>query len=75
MPTANNDDEVDVEDKAQRRILRNRISAAVSRERKKAYLRQLEQRVQELETELLELREENSKLIWQSFLKFEFEEL
>lgn len=44
------------------RLLRNRVSAQQARERKKAYLIELEARVKELETKNAELEERLSTL-------------
>ncbi|KAL3500870.1 hypothetical protein ACH5RR_039963 [Cinchona calisaya] len=50
------------ENKRLRRLLRNRVSAQQARERKKAYLIDLEARVKELETKNAELEEKLSTL-------------
>ncbi|KAK6119613.1 hypothetical protein DH2020_046604 [Rehmannia glutinosa] len=52
----------DKENKRLKRLLRNRVSAQQARERKKAYLIDLEARVKELETKNAELEERLSTL-------------
>ncbi|XP_020089272.1 transcription factor HY5-like [Ananas comosus] len=52
----------DKEHKRLKRLLRNRVSAQQARERKKAYLNELEARVKELETKNSELEERVSTL-------------
>ncbi|KAK4419897.1 Transcription factor HY5 [Sesamum alatum] len=52
----------DKENKRLKRLLRNRVSAQQARERKKAYLIDLEGRVKELETKNAELEERLSTL-------------
>ncbi|CAI9784954.1 unnamed protein product [Fraxinus pennsylvanica] len=52
----------DKENKRLKRLLRNRVSAQQARERKKAYLIDLEGRVKELETKNAELEERVSTL-------------
>ncbi|XP_042059950.1 transcription factor HY5-like [Salvia splendens] len=52
----------DKENKRLKRLLRNRVSAQQARERKKAYLIDLEARVNELETKNAELEERLSTL-------------
>jgi len=57
-------EEMTAEEKAQRRMLRNRASAATSRERKRKYIEQLEHQVDHLEWQVYMLYEENR--LWQS---------
>ncbi|KAF5748195.1 Transcription factor HY5 -like protein [Tripterygium wilfordii] len=52
----------DKENKRLKRLLRNRVSAQQARERKKAYLSELETRVKDLETKNSELEERVSTL-------------
>ena len=52
------------EEKAHRRMMRNRMSAAVSRERKRKYIEELEDAVINLERQVVALYEENR--LWQS---------
>lgn len=52
------------EEKARRRMMRNRMSAAVSRERKRKYIEELENAVCNLEGQVVALYEENR--LWQS---------
>ncbi|GFQ04917.1 transcription factor hy5, partial [Phtheirospermum japonicum] len=52
----------DKENKRLKRLLRNRVSAQQARERKKAYMVDLEARVKELETKNSELEERASTL-------------
>ena len=52
------------EQKAKRRMMRNRMSAAVSRERKRKYVEELEDAVNDLEGQVIALYEENR--LWQS---------
>nr|AIC64080.1 HY5 [Gentiana rigescens] len=52
----------DKENKRLKRLLRNRVSAQQARERKKAYLIDLENKVKELETKNAELEERQSTL-------------
>ncbi|KAL3633570.1 Transcription factor hy5 [Castilleja foliolosa] len=52
----------DKENKRIKRLLRNRVSAQQARERKKAYMVDLEARVKELETKNVELEERASTL-------------
>jgi len=57
-------EEMTTEEKAERRMRRNRISAAVSRERKRKYIEELEDAVTNLEGQVVALYEENR--LWQS---------
>lgn len=57
-------EEMTAEEKAQRRMARNRASAAVSRERKRKYVEELEEMVSQLEGQVVALYEENR--LWQS---------
>ena len=63
------------DEKAQRRIDRNRASAAVSRERKKNYIIFLEQRVTELECQVHALKKEKSDLLWDNCLNLTIEDI
>ena len=56
--------EMTAEEKAARRMARNRASAATSRERKRKYIEELEQQVGQLEWQVYALYEENR--LWQS---------
>lgn len=57
-------DDMTTEEKVQRRIDRNRASAAVSRARKKSYIALLEKRVNDLECQIHELNEEKRARLW-----------
>ena len=57
-------EEMTTEEKAQRRMARNRASAAISRERKRKYIEELEHQVGQLEWQVYALYEENR--LWQS---------
>ena len=57
-------EEMTTDDKAQRRMARNRASAATSRERKRKYIEDLEYQVGQLEWQVCSLYEENR--LWQS---------
>ena len=57
-------EEMTAEEKAQRRMMRNRASAATSRERKRKYIEELEHQVDHLEWQVCMLYEENR--LWQS---------
>lgn len=57
-------EEITTEDKALRRMARNRASAATSRERKRKYIEELEDMVGQLEGQVFALYEENR--LWQS---------
>lgn len=63
------------DEKAQRRICRNRVSAAVSRERKKNYVAYLEQRVNELEGQVHALKEEKNNLWWENCVNLAIKEI
>ena len=67
--------EMSSEEKAQRRIERNRASAAISRTRKKEYLAFLEKRVLELESQLHALKAEKSDLLWQNCLSLTIDDI
>jgi hypothetical protein len=56
--------EMTEEEKTQKRMMNNRKSAAVSRERKRKYIEELEQQVGQLEGQVVALYEENR--LWQS---------
>ena len=62
-PTAHRQ-EMTAEEKAERRMRRNRASAATSRERKRKYIEELENAVSSLEEQVVALYEENR--LWQS---------
>ncbi|XP_010525968.1 PREDICTED: transcription factor HY5-like [Tarenaya hassleriana] len=55
-------DPAEKESKRLKRLLRNRVSAQQARERKKAYMNELEKRVKDLETKNSELEERLSTL-------------
>jgi len=57
-------EDMTTEEKAERRMRRNRMSAAVSRERKRKYIEELEDAVTNLEGQVVALYEENR--LWQS---------
>ena len=63
------------DEKAQRRIDRNRASAAVSRERKRNYISHLERRVNELEVQVHALKKEKGDLLWENCLKFTIDDI
>ncbi|EFJ13750.1 hypothetical protein SELMODRAFT_451326 [Selaginella moellendorffii] len=58
----------DKEGKRLKRLLRNRVSAQQARERKKAYLVELEQKAKDLETRNAELEEKNATLQRENYM-------
>jgi hypothetical protein len=67
--------EMTSEEKAQRRIERNRASAAISRTKKKLYVAFLEKRVLELEAQLHALKTEKNDILWQNCLSLTIDDI
>jgi len=67
--------EMTSEEKARRRIERNRASAAISRTKKKEYISFLENKVLELESQLHALKTEKSDLLWQNWLSLTIDDI
>ena len=67
--------EMTSEEKARRRIERNRASAAISRTKKKEYISFLENKVLELESQLHALKTEKSDLWWQNWLSLTIDDI
>ncbi len=67
--------EMTSEEKARRRIERNRASAAISRTKKKEYISFLENKVLELEAQLHALKTEKSDLLWQNCLSLTIDDI
>ena len=67
--------EMTSEEKARRRIERNRASAAISRTRKKEYITFLERRVAALESPLHALKTEKNDILWQNCLSLTIDDI
>ena len=63
------------DEKARRRIERNRASAAISRTKKKEYIAFLEKKVLELESQLHALKTEKSDLLWENCLSLTIDDI